>query len=115
MIFILIILANRYRFGKHNPLTPKEKMMIERQVTHTQKDGAGDILALCNPSSVWRYRAKAEAIKDIDNRSVVYYVQWPGGKRTDIHVANGPNGRYLRTDHDDTSRNNLDDLPDCRA
>jgi len=31
----------------------------------------------------------------------------------DIHVVRGPNGKYLRTDPDRTSRNNLEDLLDC--
>lgn len=34
-------------------------------------------------------------------------------KRTPIRVVNGPTGKYLRTDKDSTSKNNLDDLPDC--
>ena len=33
--------------------------------------------------------------------------------RTEIRVVNGPNGKYLRTDRDDTERNNLRDLPNC--
>ncbi len=40
-------------------------------------------------------------------------LMWPGGVRTEIRVVNGPTGKYLRTDRDNTSRNNLDDLPDC--
>ena len=31
----------------------------------------------------------------------------------DVVVVNGSTGRYLRTDPDKTTRNNLDDLPNC--
>jgi hypothetical protein len=41
-----------------------------------------------------------------------YYVPWNTG-RTEIRVVQGTHGPYLRTDRDGTSRNNLDDLPDC--
>lgn len=87
--------------------------MADRQVTKTQKDSDGDILALCNDSASWSPRRKAEAISDIETKLHAYYVMWAGGRRTDIHVAIGPTGRYLRTDADSTTRNNLDDLPDC--
>ena len=86
--------------------------MSDRAVTQTRKDRDGDILALCNPGQVWSPRSKADVIRDIDNRIHTYYVPWKSG-RTDIHVVNGPSGKYLRTDRDTTSKNNLDDLPDC--
>jgi hypothetical protein len=56
---------------------------------------------------------KADAIQDIESGVHGYYVPWPDGVRTEIRVVNGPNGKYLRTDKDNTTRNNLDDLPDC--
>ena len=87
--------------------------MAQRPVTRTGKDRDGDITALCNPGELWRRREKADAIRDIENREHSYYVPWPDGVKTDIRVVNGPKGKYLRTDKDNTSRNNLDDLPDC--
>ena len=87
--------------------------MAERQVTQTGKDADGDITALCNPSTTWSPRRKNDAIADIENHIHNYYVLWPDGIRTEIRVVNGPTGKYLRTDKDDTTRNNLDDLPDC--
>ncbi len=88
-------------------------MAIERQVTHAAKNEDGDILALCNPYSNWACREKDNAIEDIESGAYVYYVLWPDKRRTEIHVVNGPTGKYLRTDKDTTPRNNLDDLPDC--
>ena len=41
-----------------------------------------------------------------------YYVE-NDGKRTDVHVVHGTSGKYLRTDADAKSANNLDNLPDC--
>jgi len=87
--------------------------MERRGVTHTGKDRDGDILSLCNPSAPWSPRRKEEAIRDIEGRTCEYYVPWRDGRETEVHVVDGPTGRYLRTDRDDTPRNNLDDLPNC--
>lgn len=89
--------------------------MAERAVDKSKKDRDGDILALCNPSECecWSPRSKANAIQDIESGIHQYYVPWGDGTRTSIRVVNGPTGKYLRTDKDNTSRNNLDDLPDC--
>ena len=54
-----------------------------------------------------------DAIADIESRRHTYFVRWRDGARTEIHIVNGPTGKYLRTDKDNTTRNNLDDLPDC--
>ena len=86
--------------------------MARRSVTHTRKDKDGDIVALCNPGASWSPRLKWGAISDIENGDHRYSVPWSEGA-TDIHIANGPTGKYLRTDRDNTERNNLDDLPDC--
>lgn len=87
--------------------------MTSRAVTQSGKDDQGDITALCNPSEWWSPRQKDDAISDIELKTHSYYVPWSDGTKTDIHVANGPTGKYLRTDKDSTTRNNLDDLPDC--
>lgn len=86
--------------------------MADRRVTRTDKDEDGDITALCNPWADWKRRSKSLAISDIENGTHRYYVE-VGDKEVDIHVVNGSTGKYLRTDPDKTSRNNLDDLPDC--
>lgn len=88
--------------------------MADRRVTKTRKDSDGDILSLCNDSQVWSPRDKADAIKDIDDGVHTYYVQWKKAGRTDIHVVDDKEkGKYLRTDRDDTDKNNLDELEDC--
>lgn len=86
--------------------------MADRAVRQTRKDRNGDILAVCDPGESWSPRGKDDVIKDIENGVHIYYVPWVTG-RTEIHVANGPTGKYLRTDRDGTPGNNLDDLPDC--
>ncbi len=87
--------------------------MADRLVTQTGKDSDGDITALCRPNVEWSPRLKDDAIQDINSRLHTYYVQWQGVQRTEIRVVNDPNGPYLRTDRDKTTRNNLADLPDC--
>jgi hypothetical protein len=86
--------------------------MADREVTQTGKDAKGDIASLCNPGASWSPRSKSAAIQDIDSGDHTYHVKWPG-KRTEIRVVKGPTGKYLRTDRDETIRNNLLDLPDC--
>jgi len=86
--------------------------MNDREVRNTGKDNDGDITKLCDPGQSWSPRSKADAIRDIENSTHTYHVPWKSG-RTEIRVVNGANGKYLRTDRDNTSRNNLDDLPDC--
>lgn len=87
--------------------------MADRQVMRTGKDWQGDITKLCTPGATWSPRSKAEAIQDIRGKTHTYHVVWPGGLRTEIQVVNGPTGPYLRTDRDATTKNNLQDLPDC--
>lgn len=86
--------------------------MADRAVRNTGKNRDGDITKLCDPRQSWSPRFKADTIHDIETGAHTYHVPWSSG-RTEIHVVNGPNGKYLRTDQDNTSSNNLDDLPDC--
>jgi hypothetical protein len=87
--------------------------MADRAVRKTGKDKDGDITALCDDGASWSPRRKADAISDIDDGVHTYYVPWTSG-RTEIRVVNdATKGKYLRTDRDSTTKNNLDDLPDC--
>lgn len=86
---------------------------MDRQVTGSRRDRYGDILAICNPGVAWSPRFKLDAIRDIELGLSTYYVRWLDGQRTEVRVVQGPNGKYLRTDKDDTPRNNLWDLPNC--
>ncbi|MGU3361515.1 DUF3892 domain-containing protein [Methylobacterium sp. M6A4_1b] len=86
--------------------------MADRAVRKTGKNAQGDITALCNDGDAWSPRRKQDAINDIETGLHTYHVPWTNG-RTEIRVVQGPNGKYLRTDRDQTTRNNLDDLPDC--
>jgi len=87
--------------------------MVYRAVTRSRKDSEGDITALGNPGQFWSPRSKAAVISDIESGGYYYYVPWNDGMNTEIRVVNGATGKYLRTDHDNTERNNLDDLQDC--
>lgn len=87
--------------------------MAKRYVTKTGKDQDGDITKLCNAGADWSPRQKAGAISDIESGLHEYWVNWANSPETKIRVVNGPTGKYLRTDRDSTSRNNLDDLLDC--
>ena len=84
--------------------------MALRQVTRTGKDRDGDITALCG---VWGQSSKIRAINEIELRLHTYYVQDNLARRADVHVVNGANGKYLRTDPNSSCSDNLDNLPDC--
>ena len=86
--------------------------MADRAVTKSGKDQHGNITALCADGQFWSPRLSRDAISDIESKLHTYYVPWTTG-RTEIRVVQGPYGKYLRTDRDQTSRNNLDDLPNC--
>ena len=87
--------------------------MASRQVFATKKNVEGDITALCNSNEFWSPRYKKDAISDIETGEHSYYVLISGIK-VNIRVVNDHiKGKYLRTDPDQTNRNNLDMLPDC--
>lgn len=86
--------------------------MADRRVTATGKDADGDITKLCNGGESWSPRAKADAVRDIETKAHSYYVD-RAGHRTEVHVVERGGKKYLRTDADSSSRNNLDNLPDC--
>jgi len=88
--------------------------VADRPATRTAKSPDGDILALCEEDVSWSPRFKDDAIADIESGLHTYHVPWPTG-RTEIRVvSDSRRGKYLRTDRDSTTRNNLDDLPDCQ-
>ena len=87
--------------------------MATRYVTKTGKDKDGDITKLCNAGEGWSPRMKADAISDIENGTHSYFVSWTDNQTTKITVVNGTTGKYLRTQRDGSTKNNLDDLPDC--
>lgn len=88
--------------------------MADRLVTASGKNSDGDITALCQAGAWWSPRRKPDAISDIEGGIHRYYVRLEGYREVDIHVVKHPRyGKYLRTDPDKTSKNNLDDLPDC--
>ena len=83
--------------------------MADRRVARTGKDGHGDITMLCGS---WGNASKMAAILDSEDKGSTYFVQQPGCGRGDIHVVNRTTGKYLRSDPDTSSDNNLDNLPD---
>jgi len=87
-------------------------MATERRVRRTGKDKDGDITSLCNSSETWSPRSKADAIRDIDGGTIKYYVE-EQTPRTYVQVVERGNKKHLQTTADRTSKNNLDNLPDC--
>lgn len=86
--------------------------MADRRITGTGKNTDGDIVSVCN-HSVWGKATRAEAIRHIETGLHTYFVKQPGTTRSDVHVVDGPSGKYLRSDPDGSASNNLDNLPAC--
>lgn len=87
--------------------------MADLRVKKTRKDDDGDITHLCNPGMLWSPISKSSAISEIESRTHTYYVQDSWGRRANIQVVNGSNGKYLRADPNSNCSDNLDNLPDC--
>lgn len=98
--------------GASPPPPAKGFDVADRRVTRTGKDRDGDITSLCNPAEAWSPRSKQGAISDIESGTHRYYVREEGDGAW-VYVVNGPFGKYLRTTADASSKNNLDNLPDC--
>lgn len=63
--------------------------------------------------SGWRW-TRQEVITSIEQKTNTFYTL-VGGKRADIGVVNGPNGKYVRTHADGQWNDNLLALPECPA
>lgn len=86
--------------------------MIERQVKCVVKDKDGDILKIGNDGEWWSPKDVADAISDIESGIYQYYVK-VGDQKVLIHVVPKNGKKYLQTNPDDISKNNLDNLPSC--
>ena len=84
--------------------------MADRRVSGTGKDNYGDITSLCGS---WGNVTKSTAIIEMENVWQAYYVQDMNGRSADVHVVNGPTGKYLRTDPNSSCLDNLSTLPNC--
>lgn len=82
---------------------------MDRRVTGSEKNREGDITGLCGD---WGEVDKATAVRHIENKTHRYFVreQTP---EVDVRVVTEGSTKYLRTTADSSSKNNLDNLPDC--
>jgi hypothetical protein len=89
-----------------------QKPMADRRVKKSGKNKDGDITKLCNAGESWSPRTKADAISDIEKGTHRYYVS-EAGFETTVTVVSSNGTKFLRTVADKSSKNNLDNLPDC--
>lgn len=75
-----------------------------RQIKATGKDEEGDITSLKGGFGEVPIK---QAIREIEQGDARYAVG-----DSEVHVVNGPTGKYLRTAPDSSSSNNLDSLPE---
>ena len=92
---------------------------MERQVTHTVKSTVHrweTVDGLCGPwddGEGLRGVTEQQAVYDIDNQIHNYYVQQPGMSRVEVETYWAHGAKHVRTTADQTSSNNLANLPNC--
>ena len=86
--------------------------MSRREVKCVRQDRDGDITAIGNQSKLWSPVSKDQAIRHIEWNLHSYYVNY-NGNIVEVKVVREGQNKYLRTDPDNTLRNNLDELHDC--
>lgn len=84
--------------------------MADRAVRQTGKDLLGNITSLADAGQSWSPRASSDCIRDIEIGLHTYHVPWRSG-RTEVRIVTEGSFKYLRTDRDNTTKNNLDYLP----
>ena len=84
---------------------------MDRRVKMTKKDRDGNIIALCNPGQSWSPRKTTDIVRDIIAAKTSYYVM-ESERRSYVRVTAG---RALETTADETSENNLNNLPSAPA
>ena len=91
--------------------------MLVKVVTCVCKDIDGDIIAIGGEG--WKHD-KHEAISNIENKTYEYYVEVDGQRVRVLVIPNllrelldQPVKKHLRTNRDETEKNNLDALPEC--
>ena len=62
--------------------------------------------------TAWGKKTRQQVITDIESKTNTYYTR-VGGKRAEVGVVNGANGKYVRTYADGQWNDNLLALPDC--
>ena len=87
--------------------------MADAQVTCINKQPRDDphegITHLGGPTWKW---TRGQVIASLDDRSNTFFTT-DDGRRADIAIVNGPNGKYVRTHRDGQWTNNLLALPEC--
>lgn len=83
--------------------------MADRRVKRSGKDDNGDITRLCGS---WGNEAKSTVIQHIESGTHRYYTNEENQEAT-VEVIGVGSSKYLRTTPDSSSKNNLDNLPDC--
>lgn len=61
---------------------------------------------------LWLVWPRSEVIRSIENGTNTFFTL-VGGKRADVGVVSGPNGKYVRTHADGYYNDNLLALPEC--
>lgn len=84
--------------------------MATRFITFTQKNKEDDILFICNNEADWSPLSIENAISHIEDGTHSYFAAGPNGVEAKVHVVNGASGKYLRSNQDKSSSNNLDNL-----
>lgn len=87
--------------------------MADRQVTHAHRDDEGDILGVCwTAADGLKYSSRSDLISDIESKTNTYFVAVEA-PAVWVLVRSRNGTKYITTEADSTSKNNLDNLPEC--
>ena len=84
-------------------------MVMEKRVTHSRKSENGNITHLKADGAIV---SKQDVIIYIDAGLYKYYTS-EAGYKAEVFVYYENGAKHIKTNADRTSKNNLDNLPDC--
>jgi Protein of unknown function (DUF3892) len=87
--------------------------MTDRRVTHVDRNDQGDIVGVCwSAVDGLKYTPRADVVSDIERAAHQYYVaEQAPPVWVLVRIRNGM--KYITTEADAISQNNLDNLPAC--
>lgn len=88
--------------------------MTVYDVTHKHEENGAitKILTIARGATISKSISKSDAISLIESKDHTLFTKPPSVSSALILVVQGQTGKYLRTNRDDTEKDNLDELPD---
>ncbi|MFH1853459.1 MAG: DUF3892 domain-containing protein [Candidatus Neomarinimicrobiota bacterium] len=86
--------------------------MANRNITHCQKNGGQELIALINDRAEWSPISINEIICDIEQGLHSYFLKIGFNRMRIVVIKDSKIGKYLTTDPESSDSNFLEDLPE---